>query len=275
MAKKKTSGVASGYLHGYSNTEQDRLRAQARFLEHMVFKGVDFSDKHRIVELGCGVGAQTEILLERFPHLHVTGIDAQAKQIAAAKKLHRKNTKRTRFDIGDALHLPYADSSFDGAFICWFLEHVANPVEILAELRRVLRPSAKVFISEVQNHTLYVHPYSPATLQYWFQFNDHQWQLGGDPYVGAKLANYLMGAGYQAVQTRMNEVHLDNRTPKRRGEFIDYWTALLLSGADQLLATGRVTKDLVKEMRSELARLKEEPNAVFFYSAVFASAQVY
>lgn len=272
---KSNTGVASGYLHGFSHSEQDRLRAQARFLEHMVFKGVDFSDKHHIVELGCGVGAQTEILLERFPHLKVTGIDSQAKQIASAKKAHAGNKARVSFDVGDALHLPYADSSFDGAFICWFLEHVAHPVDILAELRRVLRTSAKVFISEVQNHTLYVHPYSPATLQYWFQFNDHQWGLGGDPFVGAKLANYLMAAGYQAVNTRMNEIHLDNRTPKRRGEFIDYWTALLLSGSEQLLSTGRVTPALVKEMTAELARLKLDPNAVFFYSAVFASAQVY
>jgi len=269
---KKDTGVASGYLHGFSTTEQERLRKQARFLEHLVFSGVDFSHKHHVLEVGSGVGAQTEILLERFPHLKVTGIDAQAKQVAAAKKLLGK---RAHYDVGDALHLPYADSTFDGAFICWFLEHVAKPVEILAELRRVLRTSAQVFISEVQNHTLYVHPYSPATLQYWFQFNDHQWELGGDPFVGAKLANYLLAAGYQAVQTKMNEIHLDNRTPKRRGEMIDYWTELLLSGAPELLKTGRVTKQLVQEMKLELQRLKSEPNSVFFYSAMFASAQVY
>lgn len=268
-------GVAKGYLHGFDPAEQDRLYRQARFLESSVYEHVDFSKQRSVIEVGCGVGAQTEILLDRFPHLHVHGVDAQQAQIDRARRHLRPQLKagRVSLDVGDALKLPFADNSFDGGFICWLLEHVQNPVAILAELKRVLKTGGVIYLSEVLNATFYVHPYSPATQQYWFAFNDHQWNLGGDPFVGAKLANYLLAAGYQDISLNVAVHHYDNRSPKRRAQFIEYWTSLLLSGAPGLLAAKRVTAEVVREMTAELERLKNDPDAVFFYSWVRGRAE--
>lgn len=273
MAKKKTRK----YLHGYTREEQERLYRQARFLENNVHGKIDFSKQNRIVEVGCGVGAQTEILLERFPHLKISGIDASSEQIQQARKRLRKAIAEKRVDlrVGDAAHLPYKDDSFDGAFVCWFLEHVQGPIDILREIRRTLRPGAVIYCSEVQNATLFLHPYSPATLKYWFEFNDYQWSIHGDPFIGAKLANYLLAAGYQNVTTDIKVEFYDNRTPKRRAEFIEYWTSLLQSGAPGLIRAGRVTPELVEEMTAELGRLKDDPDAVFYYSWIQARAEAF
>lgn len=271
----KKTGVAPGYLHGFTPEEQARLVHQARFWAPSIYRNVHFEHAQNLLEVGCGVGAQTEILLERFPHLHVTGVDASAAQIEQAKKRLGATThaSRVRFLEGDALHLPFQDNSFDGAFLCWFLEHVQTPIEILEEVRRVLKTGGTIFCNEVLNATFYIHPYSPATLKYWFEFNDHQWSLKGDPFVGGKLANYLLKAGFQNIQTQVITHHHDNRTPKARAEFIEYWTNLLLSGSAGLLSTGRITSDLVQEMKSEMDRLKRDPDSVIFYSFVQASAQ--
>jgi len=280
MAARRTSkksGIAPGYLHGYSPQEQERLYQQARFLEHSVFDQIDFSKQSKILEVGCGVGAQTEILLERFPQLQISGVDSSAKQIQKAKQRLKKEIKNGQvdFEVADALKLPFKDDTFDGAFVCWFLEHVQTPVEILAEVRRALKPAGVIYCSEVLNATFYVHPYSPATLQYWFAFNDHQWMLKGDPFVGAKLANYLLASGFQNVETNVVTHHYDNRAPKKRAQFIEYWSSLLLSGAPGLLKAEKVTDEIVEEMTRELDRLKEDPNAVIFYSWVQAKAQAF
>jgi ubiquinone/menaquinone biosynthesis C-methylase UbiE len=269
------SGVATGYLHGFSRNEQDRLYEQARFLEASVYQKVDFSAAKKLIEVGCGVGAQTEILLERFPNLHVTGIDFSADQISRAKNhlSDREYQKRVDLHQGDALHLTFKDDSFDGAFLCWFLEHVQEPVAILNEIRRVMKPHATIVCNEVLNATFYVHPYSPATLKYWFEFNDHQWNMKGDPFVGGKLANYLLKAGFQNIETQVITHHYDNRTPKKRAQFIEFWTSLLMSGADSLIKADKVTVELVNEMQAELTRLKNEPDAVIFYSWVQAQAK--
>jgi ubiquinone/menaquinone biosynthesis C-methylase UbiE len=270
------SGIAKGYLHGFSSEEQKRLYEQARFFESSVFKHVDFSNAKNIIEIGSGVGAQTEILLERFPKATIECIDASSEQISTAKKnLTRRPEFKDRYHIqkADALALPFKNGQFDGAFICWLLEHVQNPVDILKEAHRVLKLNGTIFCNEVLNATFYMHPYSPATQKFWFEFNDHQWSLKGDPFVGGKLANYLLKAGFQEITTSVITHHYDHRTPKKRAAFLEYWNSLLLSGAPALLKAGKVTPEVVAEMSEEFSRLKVDPDSVIFYSWIQAQAK--
>ncbi|MES2855279.1 MAG: class I SAM-dependent methyltransferase, partial [Bdellovibrionota bacterium] len=227
--KKKKSGIAEGYIHGFTKHEQDRLFKQARVHEEIIFSKVDFTGCERIIEVGSGVGAQTQILSERYPKLEIQCVDASKEQVARAKQALSPlvESGRVKIDVADALHLPFDEETFDGAFICWLLEHVQNPVEVLQETRRVLKSGGTIFCNEVLNATFYLHPYSPATLKFWFEFNDHQWSLKGDPFVGGKLANYLMAAGFQNVKTSVLTHQYDNRMPKKRASFIDYWADLL------------------------------------------------
>src|SRR6185436_12497178 len=106
------------------------------------------------------------------------------------------------------------------AFLCWILEHVADPSLVLAEVRRVLRSGSPIVVTEVQNATFFLDPYSPNTLAYWTAFNDHQLAIGGDPFVGAKLGNLLLRNGYRDIFTEVKTIHLDNRTPGERAEFL-------------------------------------------------------
>jgi len=107
-----------GYLHGFSPEEQERLYQQARFLESKIYETVDFSKAKTLLEIGCGVGAQTEILLERFPSLYIQGVDASPIQLEKAKE--RLSTqikeKRVTLTLGDATHLSFPDNSFDGGW---------------------------------------------------------------------------------------------------------------------------------------------------------------
>lgn len=262
------------YIHGFTRDEQDRLYKQARVHENIIFSQIDFSQQQKIMEVGSGVGAQTQILLERFPHLKIECIDASEAQVKRATETHQEAIKsgRIRIHKADARQIPLPDDSMDGAFICWLLEHVQEPISILQEVRKKLRSGGVLYCNEVFNSSFYLHPYSPATLKYWFEFNDYQWSIKGDPFVGGKLANYLMKAGYQNITTKVLTHQYDNRTPKQRAAFLDYWCNLLLSGAPGLLSAGRVTEETVVGMQDELNRLKSDPDSVIFYSWILARA---
>lgn len=274
---KKKNKQEKGYIHGFSAKEQQRLFQQARVHEEVIFSQVDFSGCQNLVEIGSGVGAQTQILLERYPNAHIDCIDSSPAQVATAKKALAPYLKNKKVTIhqADAAHLPFKDSSYDGAFLCWFLEHVQTPIEILQEARRVLKSGGVIYCNEVLNATFYLNPYSPATMKFWLEFNDHQWSLKGDPFVGGKLANYLIQAGYQNLTTKVLTHQYDSRTPKKRAEFIDYWTDLLLSGAPSLIEARRVDKKTVEQMTAELHALKNDPDAVIFYSWILARAQAF
>jgi ubiquinone/menaquinone biosynthesis C-methylase UbiE len=270
-------GLADGYVHGYSRQEQDRLYRQAKFLEQEVYERVDFSRQSHVLEVGSGVGAQTEILLRRYPQLRVQCVDASTEQLSRAKKHLAKQIKdgRTKLTEADAASLPFSANSFDGAFLCWFLEHVQQPVAILREVRRVLKAGSTIYCSELLNSSYFVEPYSPATLQYLFALNDYQWTLKGDPFVGAKLGNYLLAAGYQNIATEVKIQFYDNRAPKRRADYIEDWAGVLLSGAPALIKAGKVTRKVVDELKEELEKLKDDPNAVFFSCWIQARAEAF
>lgn len=277
MSSASKERRTTGYLHGFTADEQDRLERQARYLEHHVHENLPLRRVRNLIEVGCGVGAQTEILLRRWPDLHVTGVDASQVNLDRARaNLSARAWLAGRWDLSlqDAARMSFPADSFDAAFVCWLLEHVADPAHILSEVRRVLRPGSPVVITEVQNASFFIDPYSPHTLAYWMAFNDHQIELGGDPFVGAKLGNLLLTGGYRDIDARVHTIHLDNRAPGERAEFLAYWTELLLSGAEGLLAAGKVAPETVRGMEEELAAVAHDPDAVFFYSFVQATARV-
>jgi ubiquinone/menaquinone biosynthesis C-methylase UbiE len=268
----------SGYLHGYSADERDRLRRQARFLEPMIHDRLPFRRRRKLLEVGAGVGAQTEILLRHFPELHITGIEINEEQIAEARRFLATvpwATGRHEILKMNATRLEFEPETFDAAFLCWVLEHVGDPARVLGEVRRVLTPGAPIVCNEVQNATFFLDPYSPNTLRYWMAFNDHQLSIGGDPFVGAKLGNLLQSVGFRDIQTDVRTFHLDNRAPAERAEFIAYWADLLRSGAPGLLEAKVVSEEVVNGMTAELTRVARDPNAVFFYSFIQARARVW
>lgn len=268
--------TATGYLHGYSDPERERLHRQARFLEPAVHDRLPFRRRRRLIEVGAGVGAQTEILLRHFPDLHVTGVEVNDAQIAEAHRFLATVPWATgRYEIvkGDAARLDFEPESFDSAFLCWILEHVVDPARVLGEVRRVLMTGGPVVCNEVLNATFFLDPYSPNTLRFWMAYNDHQLALHGDPFVGAKLGNLLQSVGFRDVQTEVRSFHLDNRAPGERAEFLAFWTDVLLSGAPALLDAGMVSPEVVDGMRDELARVGRDPNSVFFYAFIQARAR--
>ena len=175
----------------------------------------------------------------------------------------------------DAADLPFPDYSFDAAYLCWVLEHMPIPARVLSEVRRVLSPGSVAYVTEVLNSSFFLDPYSPNLLRYWMAFNDHQYDNGGDPFVGAKLGNLLLAGGYRDVQTEVKSVHLDNRQPGRRKQMIEFWEELLLSAAGQLTEAGKTDMATVEGMRNELQAVRNDPNAVFFFAFVQARASVY
>jgi len=131
-----------GYIHTFSIKEQDRLLKQGQFLEPYIHKNVDFTNCHHLLEIGCGVGAQISTLARNFPGFLIDGIDLMGSQINRANIVLKDliASGRVRLTIASAYQLPFPENYYDGVCIFSVLEHVNDPLAVLNEAHRVLKP---------------------------------------------------------------------------------------------------------------------------------------
>ncbi|MCB0412168.1 MAG: methyltransferase domain-containing protein, partial [Bdellovibrionales bacterium] len=164
--------------------------------------------------------------------------------------------------------------SMDAAFLCWFLEHVPEPLKVLKEVRKKIKAGGRLVCTEVNNSSLFVDPYSPNTLKYWYEFNDHQWTIQGHPFVGLQLGNLLHEAQFSDIQLEFRPLYFDNQNPHQRKVFLEYFFNLFKSANEGLVKAGRVEEGMIQEVRKEFETAMNDKRSVFFYSFVRAIAIV-
>jgi hypothetical protein len=162
--------------------------------------------------------------------------------------------------------------SFDAAFICWTLEHVSSPIQLLVKLKEHLQPGARVYVTEVFNSSLYTSPGFPHFRHYFDVMSSFQRKIGGNPDVGIELGNLLTEAGFATCTTRFDGFYLDQRSGDSRKIFTAYWIELLKSAAPALLESGDCSFQALKLMEEDLEKIGNDQNAIFFYQFVQAKA---
>ena len=131
------------YVHGYSEREAERLHDQADAVRELIHHDTSYPAGSRVLEAGCGVGAQTVTLASKSPQATFVSVDMAEDSLRSARTLAAENgLGNVVFERADLYHLPYGTSSFDHAFLCFVLEHLMDPRQVLAEIHRVVRPGA-------------------------------------------------------------------------------------------------------------------------------------
>jgi len=94
------------------------------------------------IDVGCGNGAFTEVLIARCAPVAVTGVDVSEGQLAYART--RPGTKLAQFRMADAQSLPFADDSFEAASMTLVITFLPDPAKAAAEMARVVKPGGIV-----------------------------------------------------------------------------------------------------------------------------------
>jgi ubiquinone/menaquinone biosynthesis C-methylase UbiE len=219
------------YIHGYSDTEQDRLIQQAEYWRNdLILRDIKYQSGDKLLEIGCGAGAVLGILGTTFPRLQIAGIDLEAKQINYATQ-HLKNLGLSNVDlkVGDASQLPWDDNTFDCIYTIWFLEHLSNPLPVIKEAYRVLKPGGTITITETDYRTIVFTPHAKDYQYLQDGLCELLLQSGGNPYIGQSLGNLLLEAGFITVENKALPFHYySSKEPEKLQQliaYIDSWLA--------------------------------------------------
>jgi SAM-dependent methyltransferase len=156
----------------------------------------------RLLDAGCGPGSITIGLAEVVAPGDVIGVDRAAGVLAGARaEAQGRGIRNVCFQQGDVGALPFPDDCFDGAFAHTLLEHVADGVRTLRELRRVLRPGGVIGVRDCDWASGVFAPDDPAMAEAMRLYGRVWRHNGGHPRCGRYLRALLREAGFFDIRT--------------------------------------------------------------------------
>ena len=259
--------MGAGYVHGYDERANERLRDQARTLVDLLHHDTAYPAGSRVLEAGCGVGAQTLTLAERSPEAEIISIDVSAASLAeAARRAEAAGVTNVELMQADVFDPPFAPESFDHVFVCFLLEHIERPVAALETLGRLLRPGGTITVIEGDHGSAYFHPDSAAAHEAIQCQVELQRAAGGDANIGRRVYPLMTEAGFDDVRVSAREVYVDSSRPELVDGFTrKTFTAMIEGTREAAIAAGLIEPARFDEGVAALYRTAEA-DGVFCYT---------
>lgn len=222
------------YVHGYEQRENIRLQDQASTLVDLLHADTSYPAGSRVLEAGCGVGAQTLTLARTSPYAHIISIDISERSVAEAKKkIEGAGFANVSFQLGDIYKLPFGPESFDHVFICFVLEHLPRPVEALSCLKTLLKVGGTLTAVEGDHGSTYFYPPSEAACKAIQCQVELQRRAGGNANIGRELYPLLNQAGFSSVHVSPRMVYVDSSKPRLVEGFTKNTFTAMIEGVRQ------------------------------------------
>jgi SAM-dependent methyltransferase len=213
MAQARSMSSPSSYVHGYGGHERARLQDQAGALLELLHADVAYPPGSTVLEVGCGIGAQTVTLVARSPGARITSFDLSVASLPTVRRRLGAAAHDVALLQADLFRPPFAPASFDHLFVCFVLEHLPRPLAALRALGEMLRPGGTMTVVEGDHGSVCFHPDSPAARA----AIDCQVQLqraaGGDACIGRRLYPLLRAADLDDVRVTPLLVYADASRP--------------------------------------------------------------
>ena len=251
--------MTRAYVHGYNQRENVRLQDQATTLADLLHSDTVFPAGSRVLEAGCGVGAQTVTLAGNSPGASIVAIDISGASVAAAgQKIMEAGLTNVQFQQGDIFHLPFGRQSFDHVFVCFVLEHLSEPKAALQKLKGCLRPGGTITVIEGDHGSAFFHPDSEAAHTAIQCLVELQSRAGGNALIGRSLYPLLLTAGFSEVRVSPRMVYVDSSKPELVDGFTKKTFTAMIEGVRQsVIEEGTVDQAVFDKGIRDLYRTAE------------------
>jgi SAM-dependent methyltransferase len=265
--------MTSAYVHGYDPRENRRLQDQASTLVELLHWDTIYPEGSSVLEAGCGVCAQTVTLASNSPKALITSIDVSEASLAEARKAVRAAAiHNVTLRQADIFHLPFLPESFDHVFLCFVLEHLAQPVEALKALKSVVKPGGTFTVIEGDHGSTYFYPDSEYARRAIRCQVELQARARGNALIGRALYPLLTEAGFSEIHVSPRMVYVDSSRPGLVEGFTKKTFTAMIEGVRQSsLESGLMSEADFDKGVADLYRTAEA-DGVFCYTFFKARA---
>ncbi|MBY5511858.1 methyltransferase domain-containing protein [Rhizobium leguminosarum] len=263
---------SSHYTHGSSEAEQQRLTALNRRLNERCIDAARLVAGERVVDFGAGLG-QYSRMMARATGVPVLGIERSAEQIAEAMRQAATDGEIDILEMreGDVLDPPFRDDElgqFDVAHARFVLEHIPDPLHVVRNMARAVRPGGRVILSDDDYDGLRLWPEPPGFSSVWHSYQRTYDRHGNDPVVGRRLVQLLHEAGLRPRRNAL--VFFGGCAGDPDFEDVVWNIASIADEAiDDIVATG-LSRDAVTTALDALIEWSKAPDAAVWFGMSWA-----
>lgn len=256
------------YVHGYSERETERLYDQAGSVRDLIHHDSIFPEGSLVLEVGCGVGAQTVTLASKNLDSNFVSIDIAEDSLKKAKEfIEGEGIENVEFRRADIFSLPFEREGFDHAFICYVLEHLEDPVGAVLKIGEVVKSGGTVTAIEGDHGSCYFHPETPESVKAWNCLIDAQARISGDSLIGRRLYPVLSEGGVRNVSVSPRMVYVDQSRPDLMDSFVLKTIIPMVEGVEeQSLTLGLIDEKTWKKGIGDLYAIAERDDGTFCYT---------
>jgi ubiquinone/menaquinone biosynthesis C-methylase UbiE len=251
------------YTHGHhesvlrSHTWRTAENSAAYLLPHL-------RPGQSLLDAGCGPGTITADLALLVSPGEVVGMDAAEGVVTQARENARGlGLANLRFEVGDLFALGYPDASFDVVHLHQVLQHLADPVAAMVELRRVLSPEG-LLAARDSDYAAFTWAPADSALDRWLElYFAVTARNGHDARIGPRLLGLAHEAGFTDVTVSSSTWTFAD--PEARAWWGGLWADRMRFSriAEQAVEYGLSDRDELGGIAAAFLRWAESPDAVF------------
>jgi SAM-dependent methyltransferase len=269
----------SCYLHGTEPSEQDRLSRLNDLLNGLSLRELSLVGGEKVIDIGSGLGQLSRTIARTVGVKGaVVGVERSSEQLAQANQLALEAGEEglVKFRHGEADQLPLEPNewaSFDVAHARYLLEHVPDPLVVVREMVRSVRPGGRIVLEDDAHDTHRLWPEPPGFNRVWATYLRMYDRVGNDPFVGHRLVSLLVQAG--ALPTRNTWLFFGACAgqPQLLAAFVENLIGVLHGVREPILSLGEIEPSAFDSCLKAIRVWGHRPDAAYWYAISWAEGR--
>lgn len=263
------------YVHGTTPREQRRLTHLNALMNAACLREMRLARGARVLDFGAGLGQLTRDMARAVGRRgRVTGIEYSREQIAEAARQASAAGEADLVEIreGDVGDPPLAArewGTFDVAHARFILEHVPDPLRVVRQMVRAVRPGGRILLADDDHEVLRLWPEPPGVAEAWRAYVRTYDRLGNDPIVGRRLVQLLHEAGAKPVRNAWIFFGSCSGQPEFPA-LVENMATILEGARDPIVGPGLMERSTFGEALRELRAWGRRPDAAIWFSICWA-----
>jgi ubiquinone/menaquinone biosynthesis C-methylase UbiE len=233
----------------------------------------------RVIDVGSGLGQLTRAIARKIgPSGAVVGVERSAEQLAEALRQAALTGEErlAEFRQGAAERLPLCDGeweTFDVAHTRFLLEHVPDPVAVVRQMVRAVRPGGRIILEDDAHETHRLWPEPPGFDRLWSAYLRTYDRLGNDPFVGPRLVSLLVQAGARPRRNTFLFFGACAGQPELLAAYVDNLIRIMQGAREPILSLGEFEATSFDQALAAVREWGTRPDAAYWHAISWAEGE--